>query len=269
MKKTIVWFRNDLRLHDHPALWEAAQQGAVLPVFIKSREEERGAASRWWLHHSLLTLQRNLASKGVPLVIRSGDPGEELESLMKETGAEALFFNERYEPDVRRTDRDLTEQLRLRGVEVRRFHGHLLFDPDRLWNQKQEPYKVFTSFWKRCMQQTVPPVLGIPDYLETVARPVESLSVEDLGLLPDGALPFGEYWKPGEAGAIARWEQFAEEGLGRYAAGRDFPHREAVSSLSPIWRMEILAFGCYGTVCSVGAGWTPLCIRRRMRSSGN
>lgn len=235
MKKTIVWFRKDLRLHDHPALWEAARQGAVIPVFIGSYAKGKGAASRWWLHHSLLDLQRNLAEKGLPLILRLGDSVDVMESLVKETGADALFFNERYEADARRQDRKLEELLQKRGVEVRRFQGHLLFNPDRLWNQKTEPYKIFTSFWKRCMQETVPPVVGIPDNWVSLDVSVRSLSVEDLELLSKDQrdLPFTEYWQPGETGAMERWEQFVEEGLGEYAASRDYPHRAAVSSLSP------------------------------------
>ena len=78
MKKTIVWFRNDLRLHDNPALWEAAQQGLVIPIFIQSKEELLGEASLWWLHHSLIELQKSLQSKGLTLILKSGNALDEL-----------------------------------------------------------------------------------------------------------------------------------------------------------------------------------------------
>ncbi len=55
---TILWFRQDLRLADNPALMAAIEAGAaIVPVYIFSPDEENpwppGGASRWWLHHSL------------------------------------------------------------------------------------------------------------------------------------------------------------------------------------------------------------------------
>lgn len=197
-------------------------------------------------------------SKGSPLVIRSGNPSEVLGSLVFETGAAAVFWNERYEPDVRLRDRDISEYLQAKGVEVRRFHGHLLFDPDRLWNGKQEPYKVFTSFWKRCMHEAVPPAVGVPDRLEGIGDVVESLTVERLGLLPQEEVDFGEYWIPGEAGAVAQWETFVDERLGAYAAGRDFPHQDTISSLSP--------YVSHGEI-SVRAVWHEVRCRAESESS--
>jgi deoxyribodipyrimidine photolyase len=70
LKKIIVWFRKDLRLHDNPALWEAAQQGVIIPVFIWSEEEESenttSAAGKWWLHHSLIALKKRLEAHRTP-----------------------------------------------------------------------------------------------------------------------------------------------------------------------------------------------------------
>ncbi|MEJ2142954.1 MAG: deoxyribodipyrimidine photo-lyase, partial [Gammaproteobacteria bacterium] len=64
---TILWFRRYLRLHDNPALnWVCQNSESVIPVFIHSEDEEHpwspGAASRWWLHHSLDALNKQLAS---------------------------------------------------------------------------------------------------------------------------------------------------------------------------------------------------------------
>ncbi len=60
--KTVVWFRNDLRVSDHPALAHAAERGAIIPVFILDNTDPwpLGGASRWWLHHSLTSLQQRL-----------------------------------------------------------------------------------------------------------------------------------------------------------------------------------------------------------------
>ncbi|QFG00664.1 deoxyribodipyrimidine photo-lyase [Psychrobacillus glaciei] len=153
MRKIIVWFRKDLRLHDHPALWEAIQQGIVIPIFIWSKEEEleyqASDASLWWLHHSLLSFRQRL-----PLIIREGNTLEILQNLIDETQADALFFNERYEPSIVRRDQQIVTQLKLQNIDVRTFNAHLLYSPKDMLNQKQEPYKVFTSFWKKSMQVT-------------------------------------------------------------------------------------------------------------------
>jgi len=70
----IVWFRTDLRIEDNPALYEAAKEGRIIPVFIWSPEEEDmspGAATRWWLHHSIKSLEGSLEKLGTTLALRT------------------------------------------------------------------------------------------------------------------------------------------------------------------------------------------------------
>lgn len=239
MKKTIVWFRKDLRMHDNPALWEAAQQGTIIPVFIWSDEEEvtnmTSAVGKWWLHHSLTALKKKLESNGLSLVIRKGNSLEELTSICKQTKADAVFFGERYEPSVIRRDSMITSVLQFLGTEVRSFPSTSLFTPNDILNQKNEPYKVFTAFWKRTMRETVSRPLPIPVDIVSYDQVLPSLNVEELNLLPENHWDekFHKYWEPGEKGAITRWEQFTDEGLGRYTDGRDIPSADSVSLLSP------------------------------------
>ncbi|MDH3283721.1 MAG: deoxyribodipyrimidine photo-lyase, partial [Acidobacteriota bacterium] len=99
----IVWFRQDLRLTDNPALRAAARRGGpVIPVYIWAPQEEGvwapGAASRWWLHESLTSLSADLSKAGSRLVICSGSSLEQLRRLIEETGAGAVHWNRRYEP---------------------------------------------------------------------------------------------------------------------------------------------------------------------------
>jgi deoxyribodipyrimidine photo-lyase len=239
MKKIIVWFRKDLRLHDQPALWEAAREGTIIPVFIWAKEEEReyrsSEAALWWLHHSLRSLQQSLSSHGLSLVIRSGPSLDTLINIIEETTADAVFFNHRYEPSIMKRERDIINALQTLGVEVRTFHSHLLFSPDRLLNQKGEPYKVFTPFWKRCIQEAVPRPLPVPKTMHGDQGTTATMTVEQLELLSPlrWHAKFQSYWEPGETGAIARWNTFVKNGLSRYEEGRDFPFQEAVSRLSP------------------------------------
>lgn len=238
LKKVIVWFRKDLRLHDNPALWEAAQQGAIIPLFIWSEQEELDYATsetaRWWLHHSLMGLERELESHGLNLIVRMGSNLEQLMLICEQTKADAVYFNERHEPSIISRDRIIAGKLLSCVSEVQSFSSNLLFTPEKMLNQKNEPYKVFTSFWKKSMRESVNYPLPIPPSIIPYNEALPSLQVEELGLLPN--IPwydkFHTYWEPGEKGAISRWQQFADEGLVHYAKESDIPSADAVSSLS-------------------------------------
>lgn len=238
MKKIIVWFRNDLRLHDNPALWEAAQQGVIIPVFIWSEEENEkttSEAGKWWLHHSLIALEKRLESNGLSLIFRRGNSLEELTSICKQTKADAVFFGERHEPSLMRRDSSITKNLLFHGTEVRSFPSNLLFTNSDLLNQKKEPFKVFTAFWKRTMRESVNRPLPVPVGIVPYNQVIPSLQVEELGLLSANHWDekFHTHWEPGEKSAITRWEQFTEDSLSRYVEGRDIPSAESVSLLSP------------------------------------
>ena len=237
---TIVWFRSDLRLDDHPALAAAAARGSVVPVFIWAPEEERpwepGAASRWWLHQSLERLAAALAKAGAPLVIRRGPSLDALRTVAKECAATHVVWNRRYEPAVIARDTTLKQALTAAGLVAESFNGSLLFEPMRVATKEGKPYQVFTPFWRALLAKEEPaePVAA-PRRLRGLERPLKSLEIESLGLLPtiDWAATMRETWTPGEVGAGARLEAFLEEALSGYATGRDRPDRAGTSSLSP------------------------------------
>src|SRR5512142_593464 len=125
---TIVWFRCDLRLSDNPALDAALKRGGpIVPVFIWAPEEDGdwppGAASRWWLHHSLRSLKGDLERRSAQLVFRRGPSLDELRSLVRETGADAVFWNRRYEPALRERDARVAQVLSSEGICVRTFNS--------------------------------------------------------------------------------------------------------------------------------------------------
>ena len=96
---SLHWFRQDLRLADNPALTAAAQDGAVIPVYIlddyHAGDHKMGGASRWWLHHSLHALNDSLDGK---LVVLRGDPATHLTALAAVSGAVSVHWNRCYEP---------------------------------------------------------------------------------------------------------------------------------------------------------------------------
>ncbi|MGE7544516.1 cryptochrome/photolyase family protein [Sporosarcina newyorkensis] len=232
MGKTIVWFRKDLRLHDHPALVEAAAHGEVVPVFILP--ESRQEASDWWLHHSLLELQKKFAERQIQLIVRKGSPVGQLLAVQQDSGAEGIVFNELYDPASRRQEQDVLSAFLDLEVQVRSHQGTLLVPPTLILNKTCEPYKVFTPFWKRLRQERVEQSLPVPNMLPSSTL-LTSLPDSKWDLLPGPSWhgKFIHYWRPGEAAAIECWKTFSGQGLSSYKEGRDIPAKPHVSRLSP------------------------------------
>ncbi|PLX37997.1 MAG: deoxyribodipyrimidine photolyase [Hyphomicrobiales bacterium] len=232
---TIVWFRRDLRLADNPALFEAARRGPVVPLFILEDDEDDphrlGGASRWWLHHSLAVLAKSLGG----LTLIRGDPAEILPRVAAETGAGAIVWNRLYEPRAVARDTDLKSALRESGLTVESFNASLLAEPWEVETKTGGPFKVYTPFWKALSAHDIARPMPAPEKLDVVlAKSGDTLA--DWALLPtkpDWAAGWTDIWQPGEAGAIARFEDFIVDGLQGYATLRDRPDRENVSRLSP------------------------------------
>src|SRR5690606_31263325 len=118
----IVWFRQDLRLADNPALAAAIRHDHLIPLFIWSPDEDGawapGAASRWWLHDSLAALHDELVKLGSGLVIRAADSAAVLQAVAEETGAGAVYWNRRYEPAAVARDKLIKVALKDAGLAV-------------------------------------------------------------------------------------------------------------------------------------------------------
>ncbi|HET6553149.1 MAG TPA: deoxyribodipyrimidine photo-lyase [Dyella sp.] len=240
MSTAIVWFRRDLRLADHPALDAAcARHGRVLPLHIHAPHEEGdwapGAASRWWLHHSLARLDGRLRHLGNALHIARGDSLAVLRSLIERTGATAVYWNRLYEPAAIARDGEVKAALREQGIEVRSFNASLLREPWQVQTRLHEPYRVFTPFWRTLRTQLdAPHPLPAPTALRGV--PIDgSLPLDALGLLPAIRWDQGlhEAWQPGEQGAQEWLDVFMDDAIGDYAQARDLPGRHGTSRLSP------------------------------------
>lgn len=234
----ILWFRQDLRLTDNPALCAAAASGQVLPVYILDDDNAgaaaMGAASRWWLHQSLTRLDESLQHG---LLIMRGDPGRLLPQLAQEYQARAVFWNRCYEPWRREVDSRLKATLRQQGIECQSFSASLLWEPWELLKSDGSPYRVFTPFYQNaCLLRGDPRPLAILRQSPAFVVPKSPRpALAQLALLP--CIPWyrslAEAWQPGEAAAGQRLAQFLRAGLDDYRDGRDFPSRQSVSRLSP------------------------------------
>ena len=160
---SILWLRQDLRLDDNPALHAAlVHSKKVIPVFIWEPKAEGewtpGGASRCWLHWSLKSLDAALREAGSRLIIRQGNTLDNLLRLLEETGANAVFWNRRYEPAITARDKEIEATLLTRGVTVDTFNSVLLFEPWSVQTKSGTPYKVFTPFHRACLALPEPAV---------------------------------------------------------------------------------------------------------------
>jgi deoxyribodipyrimidine photo-lyase len=236
----IVWFRQDLRLTDNPALLAAAGR-PVVPVYIRDRAGEGawapGAASDWWLHRALVSLGQNLAERGVELVLREGPAAAVLDALIAETGADTVYWNRRYEPAAIARDTAIKKSFEARGIVAKSFNASLLFEPWTIRNKSGEPYRVFTQFWKTCLAGEPPPLpVASPAKLIAASKAPKSEALAAWKLLPtkpDWAAGWDKIWQPGEAGAAARLERFLKYAVAGYKEDRNRPDLEATSRLSP------------------------------------
>jgi deoxyribodipyrimidine photo-lyase len=230
---TIVWLRDDLRLADNPALTAAAERGEpVVLVYVLDEVSpgirSLGAASRWWLHHSLAALAEAV---GGSLVLRRGAAEDVIPALVAETDAGAVYWNRRYSAS-REIDARLKLVLREADLNVQSFAANLLHEPWTVTTGDGNPYRVFTPFWRACLERPVRAPLPAPSVQWGDAA---SDALADWTLLPtspDWATGLRESWTPGEVGAHARLELFLDEGLPLYHR-RDEPAVPATSRLSP------------------------------------
>lgn len=228
MTKAIVWFRKDLRLEDNPALDRAVELGLeIIPVFIYAPEEESfklgshelniGAASKVWLHYALKELPE--------LIIREGNSLEELEKLIQEIGATHLFWNRRYEPFIIERDKKIKDKFS-KQITVESFNGSLLVEPWHILNQQENPYKVFTPYYKKIKDIDFGKT-GKKHKLKKTEY--KSLKLKDLKLVPslDWSEPIIDFWG---LDTSKKKSQFKAE---NYSETRDRLDLDGTSKLAP------------------------------------
>ncbi|GGB91628.1 deoxyribodipyrimidine photo-lyase [Novosphingobium endophyticum] len=231
----LVWLRRDLRLSDQAALAAASAKGPVIPVYVLDDEtpEHRamGAASRWWLHYSLASLDAALRGKGSRLILRRGRCEEILPELAREVGAREVHALHHYEPWWRGAEKTVGRKLRLCL-----YHGNYLLPPGTVTTGSGAPYKIYTPFWRALLERMPPPEPRCAP--QTIAAPPawpKSDRLEDWRLLPtapDWAGGLRAMWEPGEEGAGERLRDFAEQASG-YESRRNLPGVVGTSLLSP------------------------------------
>ncbi|MDD9950889.1 MAG: deoxyribodipyrimidine photo-lyase [Zetaproteobacteria bacterium] len=240
-KTAILWIRRDLRLHDNQALLHSLNFQQVVPCFIwedtPSTEWRMGAASKWWLHHSLHAFQQSLKKLGSDLVLVKGTPEKKLVELAQHYGASSILWNRSYNPQEAPTIQALMRAAGQQGLEVIACQGNLLCEKSALLKDDGNPYKVYTAFWRKFIKVYTPTCQAKPTQLPALPQApyTKTATLADLNLLPD--IPwdagFNEYWHPGEEHALTKMRTFLKQGVLRYKSDRDQPHLAGTSMLSP------------------------------------
>ncbi|NVN44620.1 deoxyribodipyrimidine photo-lyase [Asaia siamensis] len=253
----LLWFRDDLRLADHPALNAALDaHGECLCVYIldsSGSTRSPGGASKWFLHETLTAFSKSVEAHGGNCLILEGDPAKLIPQLMKKAGAEKLYCHHRYQKAAREQDDAIATALEKAGSEMVRLHGTLLRAPETVTTKTGTPYKIFTAWWKGFK------ALGTPS--QPVATPNKcalkswdailkdagkALKPADIGkaLLPtqpDWASKMAEYWEFGEDAAQEIAKDFAAGPLDHYGTGRNDMAAEESSRLSPYLRLGVIS----------------------------
>ena len=234
-RPVIAWFRRNLRLADNAAWTAACDSGRPVIAVYVSDTLDSGGASRWWLHHSLSALERDLANSGVGLTVRSGDPDAILPDLVRSTGAVAVFCCRRFEPEARRQETSLRDRL-TDDVELQMFNDGVLLHPNIVKTGSGTPYRIFTPFYRASLAVGEPDVpTPAPEQVFSWKAEIAGMSVNELKLLPtkpDWSAGLQATWQPGEASAHQRLAGF-ESRVPDYTRDRDLPGLEGTSRLSP------------------------------------
>jgi len=244
----IVWFRRDLRLHDHPALAAAsAECEDVLPLFVFDEPllaaHTFGAACVNFMLGSLEELAERLAKRGSPLQWHRGIPVDVVVRVAREWNADVVYWNRDYEPDTLERDRLVSQQLSESGVTVKTFKDHVVFEADEIRSATGAPlqrYSAYRTRWWAAWHAVKPAALPVPSCLGSPrgsCRPTASLpTARDLGYDP-----LAPWIEPGEAAALKRLDQFVSGALHRYVHGRNQPSVDGSSRLSPHFRFGTLS----------------------------
>jgi len=246
MEKPILVLMNGmLRLADHPAFAAAVESGrSVVPVYVYDDKQAwaLGGASKWWLLQSLESLSEALKTCGSELVLIKGPVLGTLLDLAKEVSAGSVYLTRGYSANDRSIEQALHEYGEQNELEIRRFAGRLLLEPEQVVSKSGTPYSVFTPFWRQAREliANVPP-LPSPKKIKPPKNWPFSLHIAELGLDPKPAFwaePLAGAWQPGEASAQKRLQGFVTDIMMGYQKNRDTPGIDGTSKLSPY-----LAFG--------------------------
>ncbi|WP_119328085.1 cryptochrome/photolyase family protein [Cysteiniphilum halobium] len=237
--EVLLWFRQDLRIIDNPALNAALTNGVVLPIYIVDNNDAQdwqiGAASKVWLHYALQSLNQTLNNR---LQFFIGDPCEIIAALTHRYNVKQVFWNRLYAPWQVARDKKIKAQLKAQAIEVHSFNSSLLWEPWEVLKSNGEPYKIFSSFKRQALQVMPPraPLDGGKEIHNCLTEVnVSNSNLADLNLLPQHhwAKDVLDNWQISEKAAHHYLDSFIEHSLNDYQNNRNIPSLSATSKLAP------------------------------------
>lgn len=242
MRKALLVFNNDFRVDDQPLLnFAADNEMASLGVVFLGQEKNlrwhRGAASNWWLHHSLEKFRAQLAELGVPLILSEATASAALKDLIEKYGITDLLTSRNYDQDSVKRERWMDQLATKLGIEFHSFNSRLLWEPWEIKSQESKPYQVFTAFWKQGLRlDEVSRPRSAPKKIRGLAAKKSELGdLDSLNLHPKEIRwdkEFPDYWNPGASSAQKAMKAFLKN-VAEYEEARNIPSRPGTSRMSP------------------------------------
>lgn len=243
MKRVIHWFRRDLRISDNTALYHACKAAEeVVPLYVvstwKGHHPWTGPSRQQFLCGCLDSLAKNLALLGGRLIIRTGESCTELERLVKEISAEAIYTNQGTDPFGVALESRLEKSARDWGIEFHRFLDATVQAPNAVLTRSGQPFRVFSPYARAWQGVPRPAVLPKIDRLHTPA----AIHSEPLPTLAHWNLqPEASIVEPGEKAARNRLRHFLDGQIFEYADKRNLPAEAGNSRLSQDLRWGTLS----------------------------
>ncbi len=226
---TILWFRRDLRLTDHPALDAAAHDGPVTALFVLDDVLLRADAGprTAFLYRTLRALDEDLRSHGGRLTVKRGKPHTVVPALAEEIGASAVHVSEDFAPYGRARDERVEAALAKvgDGIPLVRTGSPYAVSPGQVLKKDDTPFKVFTPFYRawseRGWHRPAKTRPGTVDW-----HPVDGAEI------PKDPTTSVELPEAGEAAAHRVWAAFQKDDLARYGKERNRPDLDSTSHMS-------------------------------------
>ncbi|WDE15867.1 deoxyribodipyrimidine photo-lyase [Acinetobacter schindleri] len=267
----LIWFRNDLRLHDHAALWHAAQSRQCLALVILSPEQ-------WQMHQDapikidfylrrLKILKQQLEALNIPLLILNiplwKDISEQLLALCQQFQISTVHCNIETGLNEQQRDQAVEQLLQQHQISCEYYEDRTLFPLGSIRNQSQQPYQVFSAFKKKCYERLL---IDVPScYPDIEAQPKLQLDLSQFNFnfdkfseayRPETANP---YWPVKDKHVFELLNEFIADRLKDYKTDRDFPAIDGTSQLSPYLNIGILSIReCVQTLFTSSQGYFQL-----------
>lgn len=249
----LIWFRQDLRIHDHAALWHATQQGPCIALAVLSPEQ-------WQLHQDariktdfylrrLKYLKQQLQQLNIPLIILNiplwKDLAPEILNLCQTLKIESLHANIEVGVNELKRDAQVQQLLEQQQIRVELYHDRTLFPLGSIRNQSNQAYQVYSAFKKKCYERLILDVPTCYPEIETQDPIQLSTKLPNVDLEKFSADYVVEHaaqlWPAEDRTALDLLDDFIEDKMAHYKTDRDLPAVDGTSRLSPYLNIGVIS----------------------------